>query len=91
MGKGDKKSKRGKITIGSYGVRRSRKKRPSLPVPVITAKPEEKKKVPAKKPAKAPVEFPVAEKEVAPVEAVVKTPKKKAAPKTTAKKEPKAE
>jgi ribosomal small subunit protein bTHX len=27
MGKGDKKSKRGKIILGSYGVRRSRKKK----------------------------------------------------------------
>ena len=27
MGKGDKKSKRGKITMGTYGVRRPRKKR----------------------------------------------------------------
>ncbi len=27
MGKGDKKSKRGKIVIGSYGVRRSRRKK----------------------------------------------------------------
>lgn len=27
MGKGDKKSRKGKITIGSYGVRRPRKKK----------------------------------------------------------------
>jgi len=33
MGKGDKKSKRGKITIGSYGVRRPRKKKK----PIVTA------------------------------------------------------
>jgi len=31
MGKGDKKSRRGKIIIGSYGVRRPKKKRkPSI-------------------------------------------------------------
>lgn len=36
MGKGDKKSKRGKITIGSYGVRRPRKK--NKPVAATTKK-----------------------------------------------------
>lgn len=30
MGKGDKKSKRGKITNGSYGVRRMRKKKSGI-------------------------------------------------------------
>ncbi len=32
MGKGDKKTKRGKIVIGSSGVRRARKKRSTVPV-----------------------------------------------------------
>ncbi len=45
MGKGDKKSKRGKISMGSYGVRRPRKK--STPI-VITKKPKAKPKVEAK-------------------------------------------
>ncbi len=30
MGKGDRKSRRGKITIGSYGVRRPRKKKKDI-------------------------------------------------------------
>lgn len=32
MGKGDKKSKRGKIIMGSYGKRRPRKKVKAVPV-----------------------------------------------------------
>ncbi len=35
MGKGDKKTKRGKIILGSYGVRRPRKQNASATVPVI--------------------------------------------------------
>lgn len=38
MGKGDKKTKRGKITIGSYGVRRPRKKAKTIVKPVKKAK-----------------------------------------------------
>lgn len=38
MGKGDKKTKRGKITIGSYGVRRPRKKTKTIVKPVKKAK-----------------------------------------------------
>ncbi len=34
MGKGDKKTKRGKIIIGSYGVKRRKKKSPSYFPPV---------------------------------------------------------
>lgn len=58
MGKGDKKTRRGKINRGSYGVLRPRKK----PVVATTAKPKAKKAAPkkaapkkaaAKKPAKA--------------------------------------
>ena len=41
MGKGDKKSRRGKIWNGSYGVRRPRKKKVSAPVK--QAKPKAKK------------------------------------------------
>ncbi len=35
MGKGDKKSKRGKIIIGSHGVRRPRRKAADRPLPAI--------------------------------------------------------
>ena len=41
MGKGDKKSKRGKIILGSYGVRRRRKVTKKL-MPAATATVEEK-------------------------------------------------
>jgi 30S ribosomal protein S31 len=64
MGKGDKKSKRGKIILGSYGVSRPRvKSKPSMPkkekpedaevkVPVKAAKPKTvKKSKVAEKPA----------------------------------------
>ncbi len=30
MGKGDKKTRRGKITMGSYGKRRPKKKKPAI-------------------------------------------------------------
>ncbi|MBU1010709.1 MAG: 30S ribosomal protein THX [Bacteroidetes bacterium] len=55
MGKGDKKTKRGKIIIGSTGVRRQKKKgrpavKPELKTPVKPAATAEKK-VAAKKPA----------------------------------------
>ena len=46
MGKGDKKSKRGKITIGTYGVRRPRKKKKTI------VKPAKKTKAKAKPKAK---------------------------------------
>jgi len=53
MGKGDKKTRRGKIILGSYGVRRPRKKnnKPEVkPVKVILSKePKEKKPVKEKK------------------------------------------
>jgi 30S ribosomal protein S31 len=39
MGKGDKKTKKGKIFMGSYGVTRLRKDQKNKPAP----KPEEKK------------------------------------------------
>ncbi len=44
MGKGDKKTRRGKITMGTFGVRRPRKR--NKPVVVVTAK--KKTKAPAK-------------------------------------------
>ena len=45
MGKGDKKTKRGKIAMGSYGVRRPR----STAKVNVPAKPKAKKKAPRKK------------------------------------------
>jgi 30S ribosomal protein S31 len=44
MGKGDKKSKRGKIILGSYGVRRPRR-----PKAIITAKKEKVEKIKVEK------------------------------------------
>ncbi len=67
MGKGDKKTKRGKINIGSYGVTRPRKKKKSVSTPV------EKKEKPAKKEAAAiKEENPKAEKPKAPKKAAAK-------------------
>ncbi|PCI93370.1 MAG: 30S ribosomal protein THX [Flavobacteriales bacterium] len=65
MGKGDKKSKKGKISAGSYGVTRKRKK-----AATFVAKPKAKKAAPkmeetpvAEKPAKkAPAKKAVAKK-----------------------------
>ena len=71
MGKGDKKTKRGKISRGSYGVRRPRKK--SKPI-VIASKPKKKAVAPKKE---------VAEKAKAKPKAAAKKP---AAKKATAKK-----
>lgn len=55
MGKGDKKSKRGKIIIGSHGVRRPRRKttgKPEMAIPEAKAVPEKLKvSVTAEKPA----------------------------------------
>ena len=62
MGKGDKKSKKGKISSGPYGITRKRKKKPAFVAKVKKATPKEEeapakeetvKKAPAKKaPAK---------------------------------------
>lgn len=50
MGKGDKKTKKGKITIGSFGVIRPKKKKP---VDIVAAKKAKKAKPKAKAKAKA--------------------------------------
>jgi ribosomal small subunit protein bTHX len=78
MGKGDKKTKRGKIIAGSYGVRRPKKSTTSH---VEIPKPEKVKKTPAK------------EAEVEEKKPVVKktTTKKPAAKKPAAKKVAKKE
>jgi 30S ribosomal protein S31 len=49
MGKGDKKSKKGKIAIGSYGVKRPKKKKSTAPIADAV---EKKPKVSAKTAAK---------------------------------------
>ena len=48
MGKGDKKTKRGKITMGSYGLRRPRKKAKAIVKPVKKAKATKTKATKAK-------------------------------------------
>lgn len=40
MGKGDKKSKRGKIVIGSFGVRRSKKRKKTTPSATVQKEPK---------------------------------------------------
>ena len=72
MGKGDKKTRKGKISMGSYGVTRPRSKnkkstnRPALAKPKATEKPTTKKAAP-KKPAakKAAPKKPAAKKTAA--------------------------
>ena len=93
MGKGDKKTKKGKITIGSYGKRRKRKKTSGIKPkqaevaakPKATPKPKvETKEKPASKP-KAEVKEKAAPK--AKSETKAKAAPKKAAPKAKPKKE----
>jgi 30S ribosomal protein S31 len=85
MGKGDKKTKRGKIVIGSYGIRRPRKKT-YVPVTVEKVSVEVKavKEKPAVKEVKVPVEAaakketkPVKEKKETKAENTEKTPRPK--------------
>ena len=84
MGKGDKKTKKGKISQGSYGVTRKRKK----PTPVVaSAKP--KKVAPKKAEEKAETVKPAAKKapakKTATAEKKPAAAKKPAAKKTTTK------
>lgn len=80
MGKGDIKTKRGKIIAGSYGVRRQRKEVAAYVAPVTKAKPAAKvdEDATTKKtaPSKATVKKPAAKKAT-----VKKAPAKKAAAK----------
>ena len=80
MGKGDKKTRRGKIIIGTFGVRRRRKKdgKPEIKPSVAIITKEVKEKKPAKE--KAEVKEPKAAAEVKEVKEV-KVAKEKAAPK----------
>ncbi|MBP7497991.1 MAG: 30S ribosomal protein THX [Bacteroidales bacterium] len=76
MGKGDKKSKRGKIAIGSYGVRRPKRKQNKV---IIAAPQSEEPDLIAKKKTKTkevkPKKQEVAEAEAAPPAEKTKTPK----------------
>ncbi|MHC1707116.1 MAG: 30S ribosomal protein THX [Bacteroidales bacterium] len=87
MGKGDKRSKRGKIILGSYGVSRAKRKKKYIPV----AKPEVAVKEKKEKAVKVVVEEPIAVvTEVVPetenvVGEVAETPAKKKTVKTTKK------
>jgi ribosomal small subunit protein bTHX len=98
MGKGDKKSKRGKILMGSYGVRRRHKKGARATVAVAVKEVVAPVKVPKEKPSarpKAEVEEIKAEAPVAEIalEVAEKPAKKKSPPKAKApaKKEEKTE
>jgi ribosomal small subunit protein bTHX len=94
MGKGDKKTKRGKILMGSHGVRRPRRKL-ARAVPVVAVKEEKpaaaaKEKAPAKPKAvkeEVKIETPVVK--TASAEEAVKPAGKKAPPKASARKETK--
>ena len=60
MGKGDKKTKRGKIILGTYGVRRARKKKDKKAIGAkasteVTVKTTRKEKQPAEKKETKPV------------------------------------
>ncbi len=56
MGRGDKKTRRGKIGIGTFGRLRPRKKKSAITTTKSTAKAEPKVKPAAKKPAKKKAE-----------------------------------
>ncbi len=79
MGKGDKKTKRGKITMGTFGVRRPRKK--SKPIVVI-----KKKAV-----AKATADKPKTASKAKPKATAKPKTTTEAKPKATTKAKPKAE
>ena len=76
MGKGDKKTKRGKIVIGSSGVRRARKKKNTITAEVTKVEP--KKKTEAE------------EMEIAAAKAAAKKSSKKAEATETVEEKPKA-
>ena len=100
MGKGDKKTKRGKIIIGSYGVRRAKKRKtfkakPGIPGGVLPGKQTEiiepvARTVIEEQPVAA-IQEPVAEIPVVEEHPVKKTPKKSTPKKTAEKTEETAE
>ena len=73
MGKGDKKSKKGKISSGSYGVTRQKKKKNAF----VATKPKAKKAAPTAEEAPT-AEKPAAKKAAAKKPAAKKAPAKKA-------------
>lgn len=82
MGKGDKKSKRGKIIAGSYGKKRPRKPSSALNIPVKVLDEDDKKA--SKEKVRKEVGYPADKSENAEVE---KKPKAAAKPKTEKKEE----
>jgi 30S ribosomal protein S31 len=82
MGKGDKKTKRGKIVIGSSGVRRARKKKNRKPVILQKAEPKPKETIEQVPAMIVPEVTPVAE------QIEEKAPKKPAVKKAAPKKQP---
>jgi ribosomal small subunit protein bTHX len=90
MGKGDKKSRRGKIHIGSSGVRRHKHKTSRKPAPAVVKAEEPVKKPKAKAAEKPkPAEVEVAEAPVVEAAAVETAPKPAAKKKAPAKSTPK--
>lgn len=89
MGKGDKKTKRGKIILGSSGVRRLRRPKTQAPIAAITKKVENvkpEKLKPIKQPEKIAEDIAVAAKAVdQPVVAEKKIIKPKTSKKPTTK------
>ena len=91
MGKGDKKSRKGKVIAGSYGKKRPRKASSSLQIPVKVLDEDDKKS--SKEKVRKEVGYPAEKSENAEVE---KKPKAAAKPKAEKKEEstetrPKAE
>jgi len=71
MGKGDKKTRRGKIIIGSFGVRRARKKKKGVVPPALPKEIKIKAKA-VEEPVKAVAVEAVVEEKKAPKKAAVK-------------------
>jgi len=83
MGKGDKKSRRGKIIMGSYGVNRPQNPKKAVVVEKVAKVKEEKVKTPAKPKAEPkPVVAEAVVENATTVETVKKVTKKPAAKKT---------
>lgn len=84
MGKGDKKTARGKIIMGSYGVRRPQRSKKSAAANVISEKPVEKS-AKAEKEEKVAKKKPIAKK--SPAEKTEEAPKETSKKKATQKSE----
>jgi 30S ribosomal protein S31 len=86
MGKGDKKTKRGKILMGSHGVRRPRRKL-ARAIPLIALKEEKPAAAVKPKTVKEDVHLETPPVATASADVAVKPARKKAPPKSSAKKE----